>query len=65
MVFITQEGNYEEALSKFSASLQNQGFKPYLSYNVALCHYRLKEYGPALKHCGKLCLIFVPAFVFQ
>lgn len=47
-----KEGNYEESLIKFTTTLQNQGFKPYLSYNVALCHYRLKEYGPALKFCG-------------
>lgn len=32
--------------------MQNLGFRPYLAYNVALCHYRLKEYGPALKYCG-------------
>lgn len=35
-------------------ALQNQGFKPYLAYNVALCYYRLKEYGPSLKYCGKI-----------
>lgn len=49
-----QEGNYEESLNKFSTSMQNIGFKPYLAYNVALCYYRLKEYAPALKYCGKL-----------
>lgn len=32
--------------------MQNQGFKPYLAYNIALCYYRLKEYGPTLKYCG-------------
>ncbi|KAF2905865.1 hypothetical protein ILUMI_00306 [Ignelater luminosus] len=49
-----KEGNYEEALSKFTACLQNIGFRPYLAYNAALCYYRLKEYGPALKHCGDI-----------
>lgn len=47
-----QEGRFEEALEKFTTSLQTLGFRPYLSYNVALCYYRLKEYGPALKHIG-------------
>lgn len=47
-----KEERYEEALNKFTVSLQTVGFKPYLSYNVALCYYRLKEYGPALKHIG-------------
>ncbi|KAB0801614.1 hypothetical protein PPYR_03800 [Photinus pyralis] len=49
-----KEGNYEEALNKFTTCLQNMGFKPYLAYNAALCYYRLKEYGPALKHCGDI-----------
>ncbi|KAI4469041.1 hypothetical protein MML48_2g00017550 [Holotrichia oblita] len=49
-----KEENYEEALNKFSTSLQNLGFRPYLAYNVALCHYRLKEYGPALKYCADI-----------
>lgn len=54
-----KEGNYEEALVKFAMALQNQGFKPYLCYNVALCHYRLKEYGAALKFCGEIVFFFV------
>ncbi|KAK4884376.1 hypothetical protein RN001_000647 [Aquatica leii] len=49
-----KEGNYEEALTKFTSCLQNMGFKPFLAYNTALCYYRLKEYGPALKHCGDI-----------
>ncbi|XP_022909557.2 intraflagellar transport protein 70A [Onthophagus taurus] len=49
-----KEENFEDALTKFSTALQNIGFKPYLSYNVALCHYRLKEYGPALKYCAEI-----------
>ncbi|XP_017784035.1 PREDICTED: tetratricopeptide repeat protein 30A [Nicrophorus vespilloides] len=49
-----KDGNYEESLNKFLASLQSSGFKPYLSYNVALCYYRLKEYGAALKYCADI-----------
>ncbi|KAJ8925929.1 hypothetical protein NQ315_009781 [Exocentrus adspersus] len=49
-----KDGHYEEALTKFLNSLQNQGFKPYLAYNIALCYYRLKEYGPTLKYCADI-----------
>lgn len=49
-----KEGNYEEALNKFAVTLKNIGFRPYLSYNVALCYYRLKAYGPALKYCADI-----------
>lgn len=53
LLTLFQEGNYEEALNKFLDLLQYVGFRPYLSYNAALCYYKLKEYGPALKHCGE------------
>ncbi|CAH0550390.1 unnamed protein product [Brassicogethes aeneus] len=49
-----KDGNYEEALLKFQNNIQNQGFKPYLAYNIALCYYRMKDYGPALKHCADI-----------
>ncbi|XP_050301582.1 tetratricopeptide repeat protein 30A isoform X2 [Anthonomus grandis grandis] len=49
-----KDGNYEEALVKFNGALQNQGFKPYLAYNIALCYYKLKEYGLSLKFCADI-----------
>lgn len=49
-----QEMRFEEALQKFSTALVVLGYNPHLSYNVALCFYRLKEYAPALKHIGIL-----------
>lgn len=48
-----KEGEYEKALKKFLSALQIVGFKPHLSYNIALCYYRLKEYAASLKHIGK------------
>ncbi|XP_069689737.1 intraflagellar transport protein 70A isoform X2 [Periplaneta americana] len=45
-----KEGRFEDALLKFTTALQVLGYNPHLSYNVALCYYRLKEYAPALKH---------------
>ncbi|XP_072944297.1 intraflagellar transport protein 70A [Epargyreus clarus] len=45
-----KENQYEEALQKFSRSLNILGFNAHLHYNVALCYFRLKEYPQALKH---------------
>ncbi|CAB0038789.1 unnamed protein product [Trichogramma brassicae] len=49
-----QEGEYEQALRKFSNALQIAGFRPHLSYNVALCYYKLKEYAASLKHIADI-----------
>ncbi|XP_015513201.1 intraflagellar transport protein 70A isoform X1 [Neodiprion pinetum] len=49
-----KEEQYEQALKKFSTALQIVGFKPHLSYNVALCYYRLKEYAASLKHIADI-----------
>ena len=45
-----KEARYEEALVKFAGAQQVVGYDPHLSYNIALCHYRLKDFAPALKH---------------
>ncbi|XP_069689736.1 intraflagellar transport protein 70A isoform X1 [Periplaneta americana] len=49
-----KEGRFEDALLKFTTALQVLGYNPHLSYNVALCYYRLKEYAPALKHISDI-----------
>lgn len=49
------------------------GFEPQLLYNVAICHYKLKEYAPAIKAIGTLSLIspgllfhiFIPADIIE
>lgn len=56
-----QGGNYEEALKKFTTALQFLGYNPHLSYNVALCYYRLKEYALALKF---ICEYFLMLYIF-
>lgn len=35
-------------------AFSNPGFHPHVSYNLALCRYRLKEYGAALKHIADI-----------
>lgn len=47
-----QEGHFEDALKKFTMAQQVLGYTPHLSYNAALCCYRLHEYTSALKHIG-------------
>lgn len=48
-----QENDYEKALSKFQSAFQASGFEPQLLYNMALCHYKMKEYASAIKYIGK------------
>ncbi|KAK0182637.1 hypothetical protein PV327_000752 [Microctonus hyperodae] len=49
-----KEEEYEKALKKFLSALQISGFKPHLSYNVALCYYKIKEYAASLKHIADI-----------
>jgi tetratricopeptide repeat protein 30 len=49
-----QDGRYEEACQKFTTAMQILGYKPDLSYNIALCHYMLKQYAPALKNIADI-----------
>lgn len=43
------EKRYGEALGKFMGAMQVLGFQPQLAYNIALCHYKMRDYAPALK----------------
>jgi len=45
-----KEGRFQEALAKFQAAQQTMGYDAHLSYNIALCHYKLKDFAPALKN---------------
>ncbi|KAL0992582.1 hypothetical protein UPYG_G00095310 [Umbra pygmaea] len=45
-----KEGEYEEACRRFKSAMQVLGYKPDLSYNIALCYYSMKQYEPALKY---------------
>jgi len=46
---LAKEGNYKAALQKFTAVYQTSGYRAYLAYNIALCHYRLGQYASSLK----------------
>lgn len=49
-----KESRYEEAIGKFMNCLQIEGYQADLSYNCALCHYRMKQYPSSLKHIGDI-----------
>ncbi|KAF4526277.1 hypothetical protein B566_EDAN010987 [Ephemera danica] len=49
-----KENRFEDALQKFTVALQIIGFDPHLSYNAALCHFRIKEYAPAQKYIANI-----------
>ncbi|XP_055877810.1 tetratricopeptide repeat protein 30A-like [Biomphalaria glabrata] len=49
-----KEKRYDEACDKFVGAMQVVGYKADLSYNIALCHYMLKQYAPALKHIADI-----------
>lgn len=49
-----QDGKYEEACKKFMSAMQVLGYVAALSYNIALCHYSLKNYTQALKYIEEI-----------
>ncbi len=49
-----QEGDYHSAMKSFTGSMNIQGYKPDLAYNIALCHYRMKQYSQALKYIADI-----------
>jgi len=49
-----KEDNFAEARNKFSEAMNTLGYQPDLAYNVALCYYRQKQFGPALKQVAEI-----------
>ena len=49
-----KEARYAEALAKYTAAQHLLGYDAHLSYNIALCHYRLKDFAQALKHIADI-----------
>ncbi|XP_075871843.1 intraflagellar transport protein 70A isoform X2 [Nelusetta ayraudi] len=49
-----QDGKHEEACRMFTSVLQLMGSVPSLSYNIALCHYSLKNYNQAVKYIEEI-----------
>lgn len=49
-----KEGKYEEATKKFQDAMDSLGYQPEIAYNVALCHYKMKQYRPAMKEIAEI-----------
>lgn len=49
-----KEGDFENARLKFVEAMAQLGYQPDLAYNIALCYYKMKQYGPALKHIAEI-----------
>ena len=49
-----KEGRLEEARTRFLDAQQALGFQADIAYNIALCYYRTKQFGPALKHLAEI-----------
>lgn len=49
-----KEGNYDKARTQYTEAMSALGYQPDLSYNIALCFYREKQYGPALRYIAEI-----------
>jgi len=49
-----QEARYQDALQNFLQVQHVGGYRPDLSYNIALCQYMLKQYGAAHSCVGDI-----------
>ncbi|KAI1708251.1 tetratricopeptide repeat protein 30A2 [Ditylenchus destructor] len=49
-----KEGKFEEALKRFQKATQTHGYQADLTYALALCHYRIKDYPQALRFISEI-----------
>ena len=49
-----KEGNFESARTQYSEAINTMGYQADLAYNIALCFYRERQYGPALRHVAEI-----------
>ena len=54
LLILPKTGNYEAARQQFTEANTIVGGRAQLVYNIALCHYRLKQYVPALKFLAEI-----------
>lgn len=51
---LMKDEKYEDAIPKFESAIGKKGYRADLSYNIALCYYRLKRFGECLREIGKI-----------
>jgi tetratricopeptide repeat protein 30 len=49
-----KEGNYESAREQYTKVITEMGYQADLAYNIALCFYREKQFGPALRYIAEI-----------
>jgi hypothetical protein len=49
-----KEGNFESARTQYSDALNTMGYQADLAYNIALCYFRMKQFGPALRTIAEI-----------
>ncbi len=49
-----KEQKYELSLDRFKKAQQILGAKPNISYNIAVCYYKLRQYDNSLKHIADI-----------
>lgn len=49
-----KEGKYESARNQYSEAINALGYQSDLAYNIALCYYREKQYGLALRNISEI-----------
>jgi len=45
---------YDQARLKYQEAISTLGYQADLQCNIALCYYKVKQYGPALKHIAEI-----------
>ncbi len=49
-----KEGKFEEARNKFQEAINIMGYNCEMAYNIALCHYKMKQLAPSLKNIAEI-----------
>ncbi|GLD97276.1 hypothetical protein PINS_up005959 [Pythium insidiosum] len=49
-----KEGNFDNARKKFTDALNILGYQPDIAYNIALCFYKQKQYGNAMRQIAEI-----------
>ena len=49
-----KEQKYEQSLERFKKAQQILGAKPNISYNIAVCYFKLRQYDNSLKHIADI-----------
>lgn len=49
-----KEGKYESARNQYSEVINTMGYQADLAYNIALCHYKERQFSPALRQIAEI-----------